>query len=53
MGAAYQFTKDASANLRQKDDCYTEALAGFMGGSVLGIARTFAFSTPESRVDIS
>ncbi|PSN62553.1 hypothetical protein BS50DRAFT_531868 [Corynespora cassiicola Philippines] len=39
VGAAYQFTKDASANLRQKDDCYTEALAGFMGGSVLGIAR--------------
>lgn len=39
VGALYQFTKDATANLRQKDDCYGEALAGFMGGSMVGVQR--------------
>jgi hypothetical protein len=36
----YQFTKDATANLRKKDDIYGEALAGFMGGSVVGVQST-------------
>ena len=39
VGVAYQFTLDATANLRQKDDCYGEALAGFAGGAALGVAR--------------
>ncbi|KAL6705298.1 hypothetical protein ACN47E_007108 [Coniothyrium glycines] len=38
-GAAYQFTLDAVSNLRQKDDCYSEALAGFAAGTAVGIAR--------------
>ncbi|KAH7378779.1 hypothetical protein BKA66DRAFT_495285 [Pyrenochaeta sp. MPI-SDFR-AT-0127] len=38
-GAAYQFTKDATSNLRQKDDCYSEAVAGFATGVAAGIAR--------------
>ncbi|KAF1839590.1 NADH-ubiquinone oxidoreductase 213 kDa subunit [Decorospora gaudefroyi] len=38
-GAAYQFTLDATSNLRQKDDCYSEALAGFVAGCGVGIAR--------------
>lgn len=37
VGVLYQFTKDATANLRQKDDAYGEALAGFMGGTVVGV----------------
>ncbi|EAT80533.1 hypothetical protein HBI56_190690 [Parastagonospora nodorum] len=37
VGAAYQFTKDATSNLRQKDDCYSEAVAGFVGGMGLGV----------------
>jgi hypothetical protein len=37
VGAAYQFTKDATSNLRQKDDCYSEAIAGFVGGMGIGI----------------
>ncbi|KAJ4300677.1 hypothetical protein N0V90_002765 [Kalmusia sp. IMI 367209] len=39
VGVAYQFTKDAAANLRQKDDTYNDALAGFVGGSVIGVSR--------------
>ncbi|KAF2641324.1 hypothetical protein P280DRAFT_468962 [Massarina eburnea CBS 473.64] len=39
VGALYQFTLDASSNLRQKDDAYGEALAGFAAGATLGVAR--------------
>jgi hypothetical protein len=39
VGATYQFTHDAIANLRQKDDGYGEAMAGFAGGAVVGVAR--------------
>jgi hypothetical protein len=37
VGATYQFTKDATSNLRQKDDCYSEAIAGFLSGCGVGI----------------
>ena len=40
-GAAYQFSKDATSNLRQKDDCYSEAVAGFVAGTTLGIYSMF------------
>lgn len=36
-GAGYQFTKDASANLRQKDDAYNSAIGGFVAGNMVGI----------------
>lgn len=39
IGATYQFTKDATSNLRQKDDCYSEAIAGFLAGCGVGVAR--------------
>ncbi|KAF2267676.1 hypothetical protein CC78DRAFT_530755 [Lojkania enalia] len=39
VGAAYQFSRDSAANLRQKDDTYNEAIGGFIGGMVLGLAR--------------
>lgn len=38
-GATYQFTLDATSNLRGKDDCYSEAIAGFASGTAVGIAR--------------
>jgi hypothetical protein len=40
VGAAYQFSKDATGNLRQKDDCYNEAVGGFVAGCGVGVART-------------
>ncbi|KAF1843759.1 uncharacterized protein K460DRAFT_342272 [Cucurbitaria berberidis CBS 394.84] len=39
VGATYQFTLDSTSNLRQKDDCYSEAIAGFAAGCGVGIAR--------------
>jgi hypothetical protein len=40
VGAAYQFSKDVTGNLRQKDDCYNEAVGGFFAGLGVGAART-------------
>ncbi|KAF2169651.1 hypothetical protein M409DRAFT_20064 [Zasmidium cellare ATCC 36951] len=37
MGGAYEFTKTASANLRQKDDTYNTAIGGFFSGTMLGL----------------
>ncbi|KAB8293207.1 hypothetical protein EYC80_007547 [Monilinia laxa] len=37
MGGTYEFTKYASANLREKDDTYNSAIGGFLAGSVLGL----------------
>ncbi|KAF2011766.1 hypothetical protein BU24DRAFT_288783 [Aaosphaeria arxii CBS 175.79] len=39
VGFAYQFTRDSAANLRQKNDTYNEALAGFASGVVIGLSR--------------
>ncbi|CAI6338813.1 unnamed protein product [Periconia digitata] len=39
VGASYQFTLDASANLRQQDDTYNDAIAGFAAGAAVGVAR--------------
>ncbi|ROT35746.1 NADH-ubiquinone oxidoreductase 21.3 kDa subunit [Sodiomyces alkalinus F11] len=38
-GGAYNFTKIASANLRQKNDPWNSALGGFVAGSVIGMTR--------------
>lgn len=37
MGAAFEFTKNASANLREKDDAWNPALGGFTAGSLMGL----------------
>ncbi|KAL2072255.1 hypothetical protein VTL71DRAFT_11598 [Oculimacula yallundae] len=37
MGGTYEFTRFASANLREKDDSLNTALGGFVAGSVLGL----------------
>ncbi|KAF2657808.1 hypothetical protein K491DRAFT_311657 [Lophiostoma macrostomum CBS 122681] len=39
VGATYQFTRDATANLRQKQDTYNEAIGGFAAGAMLGVTR--------------
>ncbi|KAK7445594.1 Tim17/Tim22/Tim23 family protein [Colletotrichum acutatum] len=36
-GGAYGFTKSAMANLREKDDPWNTATAGFIAGSILGM----------------
>lgn len=42
VGATYQFTLDATSNLRRSDDCYSEAVAGFAAGCAVGVASTHA-----------
>lgn len=37
MGAGFGFTKNAAANLREKDDYLNHAIGGFVGGAVLGL----------------
>lgn len=51
MGATYQFTLDAASNLRQKDDCYNEAIAGFAAGAVVGVARMYRPTTGRHHAD--
>ena len=41
MGGAYEFTKSASANLRQKNDTYNPTIGGFFAGSILGLRCKF------------
>jgi hypothetical protein len=40
MGGAYEFCKNASANLREKDDALNQAFGGFVAGSMLGLSCT-------------
>lgn len=37
MGGAYEFTKCASANLREKEDTLNPTIGGFVAGSMLGL----------------
>jgi len=37
MGGAYEFSKNASANLREKDDAWNPALGGFFAGTMMGL----------------
>lgn len=37
MGGVYEFARSASANLRQKDDSWNEAIGGFFGGAMVGL----------------
>ena len=39
MGVAYEFTRCASANLRQSDDAWNSFWGGLAGGSMLGLRR--------------
>lgn len=39
-GGAYGFTQTAMANLREKDDAWNSATAGFFAGSILGLTST-------------
>lgn len=37
MGGAFEFTRNAAANLREKDDSWNPAIGGFFGGAVAGM----------------
>ncbi|KAE8449970.1 hypothetical protein EG329_007109 [Mollisiaceae sp. DMI_Dod_QoI] len=37
VGGTYEFTRFASANLRERDDTLNTAIGGFLAGSVLGL----------------
>ncbi|KAI0438656.1 hypothetical protein F4803DRAFT_565127 [Xylaria telfairii] len=37
LAAVYSFSKDATANLREKDDAFNTAVAAFLGGATLGL----------------
>ncbi|KAK2628936.1 hypothetical protein QTJ16_002039 [Diplocarpon rosae] len=37
VGGTYEFTRFASANLRERDDSLNPALGGFLAGSILGL----------------
>ena len=37
MGGTYEFTRFASANLREKDDSLNPALGGFLAGAIMGL----------------
>lgn len=37
IGATYNFTTDASANLREKDDALNTTIGAFLAGSTLGL----------------
>ncbi|KAI1347046.1 hypothetical protein F5Y01DRAFT_307818 [Xylaria sp. FL0043] len=37
LAAVYMFTKDAAANLREKDDTFNTTIGSFLGGASLGL----------------
>jgi len=37
VGGIYEFSRTASANLREKEDPWNTAIGGFLGGAVLGL----------------
>jgi len=39
MGGAFEFTRNASANLREKDDSLNPAIGGLLAGAVMGLKR--------------
>lgn len=39
MGASYAFASTVSANLRQKNDSWNQAIGGLVGGSMIGLTR--------------
>ena len=40
VGGVFEFTRAASANLREKDDFWNHATGGFLAGAVLGVRST-------------
>ena len=49
MGGAYEFTKNASANLREKDDAWNPTFGGFFAGTMLGLRCTPFFFFPTTK----
>lgn len=40
VGGAFEFTRAAAANLREKNDPYNTAIGGFAAGSLMGVRGT-------------
>jgi hypothetical protein len=36
MGGSYMFTRNAAANLREKEDFWNPTIGGFVAGAILG-----------------
>ena len=49
MGGAFEFTRIAAANLREKDDSWNPAIGGFFGGAVAGMKRQYIEDRRKSR----
>lgn len=52
MGGAYEFTRLASANLREKDDSLNQAFGGFVAGSIIGLRCGFTEESNQSEVSM-
>ncbi len=49
VGGTYAFISNASANLREKNDPYNQALGGFCAGALLGVPSTRMISAAAQR----
>ena len=49
MGGTYEFTRFASANLRERDDSLNTAIGGFLAGSLLGLKGAYTTLEQLSR----
>jgi hypothetical protein len=43
VGGTYEFTRFASANLRERDDSMNTAIGGFLAGSILGLRCEYCY----------
>lgn len=48
MGFAYAFTKNVTANIREKDDAWNPATGGFFAGSLIGLRGVSTLARPPS-----
>jgi hypothetical protein len=51
VGGVYEFTKTASANLREKEDQYNEAISGFLAGATMGVTSKLGAGSLWSAAD--
>ena len=49
MGGAFEFSRLAAANLREKDDSWNPAIGGFFGGAVAGMKCPYIEGRGENR----
>jgi hypothetical protein len=52
VGGVYEFSRIASANLRERNDSYNTAIGGFLAGSILGVRSASTFLDSRNRSEI-